>query len=259
MSIDTLGFRAAGELFAATEALDAERSLHAALTPGPRRDARSAVLVAACLVLVVVVGWLGMRVVLQDQQSAPPLDDAPRQIVGSRLSVPATASVPDGWGVVRDAESVELRPFNGADQTITVVGQPVVVFEPPDYQPVPLRDDLVVWTTTRSDLKVSDRFGLDGPGFAWTGTQMTLALRSGIDEAPLVAMKGGGGDHWGLSYRNDALTITSADRTFHWDVIYLTDSPPLLVASRSATADDAALNAAREELLQSLQVTAPTE
>jgi hypothetical protein len=206
---------------------------------------------------VVVVGWFGLRVVLEDQQSAPPLNDAPRQIVGSRLSVPATLTVPDGWGVVRDAESVELRPLNGGDQTITVVGQPVVVFEPPDYQPVPLRDDLVVWTTTRSDLRVSDRFGLDGPGFAWTGTQMTLALRAGIDEAPLVALRRGGGDHWGLSYRNDALTITSADETFHWDVIYLTDSPPLVVASRSSVPDDDVLKAARNELLESLQLTTP--
>jgi hypothetical protein len=53
------------------------------------------------------------------------------------------------------------------------------------------------------------------------------------------------------------LSITEQDRTFLWDVIYLTDSPPLLMASRSSIPNDAELKSARNELLQSLQVNPP--
>ena len=121
------------------------------------------------------VGWVGSRLVT-DEQSAPPLDSAPSEVVGARLSVPVELTVPEGWVVTRDAQAVELRPLDGSDRSITLVGQPVMVYQPPDYQLKPLRDDLVVWTTTHPDLEVSDQFGLDGPDFAWTGTEMELAL-----------------------------------------------------------------------------------
>ena len=201
------------------------------------------------MVLVLVLGWVGSRLIT-DEQSAPPLDSAPRDIVGGRLSVPVELTVPSGWVVTRDAQAVVLRPLDGSSSSITLVGQPVMVYEPPDYRLKPLRDDLVVWTTTHPDLEVSDQFGLDGPGFAWTGTEMELALSAGSSDVPLVPVPG-------RPYPLTPLDITKADRTFLWDVIYLTDSPPLLVASQSPIPDDAVLKSARNELLQSLQVTSP--
>lgn len=258
MSVDTLGHRAAQDLHAAASTVDVERSLEQALADRRRRTWQVTLLVAATAIAV-VVAWLATTDLFAGEQSAPPADRAPRDVVGARLSVPVEVTVPTGWIAGRDAQAVELRPADGSNRSITLVGQPVLVYEPPDYQLRPLREDLVVWTRTRSDLKVSEPFGLDGPGFAWSGTEMILVLRPGLEEAPLVALTAAEGNHGGLSYRNDSLTITSADETFLWDVIYLTDSPPLLVASRSPDADDPVLKAARDELLQSLVVTTPPD
>lgn len=249
MSLDTVARRATAALHSAASDLDVDRAL--ALSVHNHRRSRFAgpLLVAATLLLVLAAGWLGSRLVT-DEQSAPPLDSAPRDVVGDRLSVPVELSVPEGWVVTRDAQAVVLNPQGGSDRSITMVGQPVMVYEPPDYRLKPLRDDLVVWTTTHPDLEVSDQFGLDGPDFAWTGTEMELALPAGAPSVPLVPVPG-------RPYPLTRLDITQADRTFLWDVIYLTDSPPLLVASRSSIADDPHLKAARNALLQSLQVNPP--
>lgn len=246
MSIDTLGRRAAADLRSATSGVDVERSLTQARARGRTPRRWMTVVVVATVLLVLVLGWAGSRV-MTDEQSAPPLDSAPSEVVGGRLSVPVEVTVPSGWGVLRDAQAVELRPLDGSDRSIILVGQPGMVFEPPAYRLKPLVEDLVVWTTSQPDLKVRDRFGIDGPGFAWAGTEMELALRPGTSEVPLVPLPSG----------PDPVTITDADRTFLWDVVYLTDSPPLLVASRSSSADDVVLKSARAELLQSLQVNPP--
>jgi hypothetical protein len=203
-------------------------------------------LVAAVLVLLLAVGWVGSQLVT-DEQSAPPLGPAPSETVGARLSVPVEVSVPEGWVVARDAQAVVLNPQDGSERSIILLGQPVVVYQPPTYEAKPLRDDLVVWTTTHPDLEVSDQFGLDGPDFAWTGTEMELSLRKGASDVPLVPIPG-------RPYPMTSLDITDQDKTFLWDVIYLTDSPPLLMASQSPRSDDADLKSARNELLQSLQV-----
>lgn len=246
MSIDTLGQRSAEDLRTAASEIDVERSLRDAV--GRERPAWrwTTVLVAATVVLVLVVVWAGSSV-MTDEQSAPPLDSAPAEIVGRGVSVDIQATVPEGWEVVRDAQTVELRPLDGSDSAITMVGQPVKVYEPPDYRLKPLREDLVVWTTTHPDLEVTYKWGLDGPNFAWHGTEMRLGLKRG-NETPLVPLPSG----------TTPLAISDADQTFLWDVIYLSDSPPLLVASRSPSADDPVLKAARDELLQSLTITTPS-
>lgn len=246
MSIDTLGHRAAEDLRSATAGIDVERMLN--LAPTRRASARrwTTVVVVATVLLVLVLGWAGSRV-MTDEQSAPPLDSAPTDVVGGRLSVPVEVTVPSGWVASRDAQNVELRPADGSERSITLVGQPVKVFEPPDYDLKPLRDDLVVWMRTHPDLQVSDDFGIDGPDFAWTGTERELAVPPRMGEIPLAPLPSG----------PDPLTVTSQDGTFLWDVIYLSDSPPLLVVSRSPLADDPVLKPARDELLQSLTITTP--
>jgi hypothetical protein len=253
MSLDTVARRASTTLRSAVSDADIDRALHHALdrSDDNRRWIRLAgpLLVAAVLVLLLAVGWAGSQL-LTTEQSAPPLQPAPSETVGARLSVPVEASVPDGWNVQRDARAVELGPMDGSDRSIILLGQPVVVYQSPDYQLKPLREDLVVWTTTHPDLEVSDQFGLDGPDFAWTGTEMELALRRGTSDVPLVPIPG-------RPYPMTPLSITEQDRTFLWDVIYLTDSPPLLMASRSSIPNDAELKSARNELLQSLQVNPP--
>jgi hypothetical protein len=250
MSIDTLGARAAQDLFDATADLDVERALGSVQHRFSGRRRTFTLLVAACAVLLLIAGWLGARTVLQDRESAPPLDDNPAQVVGSGLSVPAQLSVPDGWTAVRDASTVELRPSDGSDSSITLVGQPVKVYQPPRYRLAPLAEDLMVWTTKHPDLEVSDRFGLDGPGFAWTGTQMTLAVAPSSTDVPLIPLPG----------QDTPLSISQEDGLFLWDAIYLTDAPPLVIASRSSTPDDPTLKEARASLLQSLQVnTSVTE
>jgi hypothetical protein len=249
MSLDTVARQATIALQSAVSDADVDRAL--TQTVEHRRQNRLAepLLVAAVLVLLLAVGWVGSQLVT-DEQSAPPLDPAPSEIVGARLSVPVEVTVPDGWSVQRDAQAVVLIPQDASDMSITMVGQPVVVYQPPVYQLKPLRDDLVVWTTTHPDLEVNDQFGLDGPGFAWTGTEMELGLRKGASDIPLVPIPG-------RPYPMTPLDITEQDKTFLWDVIYLTDSPPLLVASRSSIPNDADLKSARNELLQSLQVNPP--
>jgi hypothetical protein len=249
MSIDTLGHRAAEDLRSAVADLDVERSLTQALAPRESARRWATALVVATVVMVLVLGWVGSGL-FTDEQSAPPLDSAPRDVVGGRLSVPVELTVPEGWGVTRDAQAVVLHPLDGSNSSMTLIGQPVMVYQPPDYRLRPLGEDIVVWTTTHPDLKVSDRFGLDGPGFAWTGTEMELALSAGASDVPLVPVPG-------RPYPLTPLEITTADRTFLWDVVYLADSPPLVVASQSPIPDDAALKAARSELLQSLQVNPP--
>ena len=248
MSIDTLGLQAAEVLRDATADVDVERSLNLALTPRAVTRRWTTVLVVAAVVTVLVLGWVGSRLVT-DEQSAPPLDLAPREVVGDGLSVPVRLTVPEGWVVKRDARAVVLSPLDGSSSSMTLLGQPVMVYQPPDFRLRPLREDLVVWTTTHPDLQVRDQFGLDGPGFAWSGTEMELALADGASNVPLVPVPG----RPSLA----PLEITTSDRTFLWDVIYLTDSPPLLVASQSPIADDAALKSARDELLQSLQASPP--
>lgn len=249
MSLDTAARRATIALQAGVSDADIDRAL-ARTVEHPRRNRHAGpLLVAAALVLLLALGWLGSQLVT-DEQSAPPLDSAPGEVVGARLSVPVEATVPDGWSVQRDAQAVVLNPQDASDTSITLVGQPVLVYQPPDYQLKPLRDDLVVWTTTHRDLQVSDQFGLDGPDFAWTGTEMELGLRKGASDVPLVPIPG-------RPYPMTPLDITERDKTFLWDVIYLTDSPPLLVASRSSIPDDADLKSARNELLKSLQVNPP--
>jgi hypothetical protein len=247
MSIDTLGTQAAERLRLAASECDAEHALADALARNRHDRVRSATLLVAAVAVAVIVGWLAAHELFGGERSAPPLDSAPAPVVGERLSVPVSFPVPEGWEATRDAQTVELRPQNGSDRSITLVGQPVMVFEPPDYDLKPLRDDLIVWVETRNDLKVTDQFGLDGPDFAWAGTETQLSLKPGIDEAPLIPLPGG----------PDPLVITDAHRTFHWDVIYLTDSPPLVIASRSADADDDVLETARDALLESLQVPPP--
>lgn len=250
MSLDTLGLLAAQDLRAAASEVEVERSLQRSLTGRRRGRAVGAAMLVVAVVAAVVVGWLATHDLFRGEESAPPLDSGPAVTVGDRLSVPVALTVPEGWDVRRDDRAVELRPLDRSDRSITLVGQPVMVFEPPDYQLRPLREDLVVWTTTHPDLDVSDQFGLDGPGFAWTGTEMTLSLKPDATEIPLVPKPATDRD---LS----TLSVKGADKTFLWDVIYLTDSPPLLVASRSSTPDDPVLKAGRDELLQSLVITTP--
>lgn len=245
MSIDTLGARAADDLRTAVSLVDVESAVADTLTRRRPVTTRATTAAVAIAVLVLVLGWAGSRV-LDEEHPAPPLQ-APNEVVGNQLSVPVELTVPDGWRAARDTASVVLLPDDGSNRSITLVGQPVRVYEPPAYQVRPLREDLAVWTTTRRDLLVSDRFGFDGPDFAWTGTEMELALRPGIASAPLVPLPGG----------YDPLSITDADRTYLWDVIYFTDSPPLLVASRSDASDDTELKEARNALLQSLQFQPP--
>lgn len=246
MSLDTLGRRAAQDLRAAASTSDVERSLQQALDRDRRRPWKLALLVAATAIAV-VVAWLATTDLFPSRHSAPPADGDAREVVGVRLSVPVEAAVPQGWVTSRDAASVELRPADGSDRSITLVGQPVVVYEPPSYDLKPLREDLVVWTRTHPDLRVSDDWGIDGPDFAWTGTEMRLSVPPGTEAIPLVPLPSDAG----------RLTVTSGDGTFLWDVIYLADSPPLLVASRSPVADDQPLKTARDELLESLTITAP--
>lgn len=250
MSLDTLGLLAAQDLHAAASEVDVERSLQRALAGRRRGRAVSATILVVAVVAVVVVGWLASHNLFGGEQSVPPLDSGPAVVVGAQLSVPVALTVPEGWEVRRDDRAVELRPLDRSDRSITLVGQPVMVFEPPGYQLRPLREDLVVWTTTHPDLEVSDQFGLDGPGFAWTGTELTLSLKPDMSKVPLVPKPATDRD---LS----TLSVKAADKTFLWDVIYLTDSPPLVVASRSSTPDDPVLKAGRDELLQSLQTSPP--
>lgn len=250
MSLDTLGLLAAQDLHAAASEVDVERSLQRSLTGRPRGRAVGAAILVVAVVAAVVVGWLATHDLFGGEQSAPPLDRAPAQVVGGRLSVDVELQVPEGWKVIRDAQAVVLRSSDESGSSMTLIGQPVMVYQPPDYRLKPLREDLVVWTTTHPDLEVSDRFGLDGPDFAWTGTEMELGLSAGSADVPLVPVPG-------RPYPLTRLEITRADRTFLWDVISLPDSPPLLVASQSPIPDDAGLKSARNELLQSLVITTP--
>jgi hypothetical protein len=248
MSIDTLARRAGQAVMAGTDHLDVDEALGATMDRAGRRRRLMPVLVLAAAVVVLIVGWSLSGDLLRSAEPAPPADDPSSTVVGERLGVPMTAAVPSGWDVLRDRGYVEMRPSDGSPGMHLFMLVPRTVYDPPSYDEAPITDDAVIWMTTHPDLTTDAQFGVDGPGFAWMGTKVDVALKSRVNADGLHLMP------LSKAAGSPPLAITAGDAMFRWIVIYFTDSDPLAIAAISPTANDPDLISAVNELLASIQV-----
>lgn len=248
MSVDTLGCDAGLQLLDATNDVDVEQALEEVLHARRRHHRVGASLAVLAVVVAVVIGFAWVTDFGRSTEPPQPLDVPHSQRVGTQLTVPATLTVPAGWGVSRDAAYVELVPADGAGARIVVVS-PRKVYNPPKYDAVPLTEDLALWAITHPTVAEADRWSVDGPDFAWAGTTMKLTLSAGVvdrREIPLVQLP--------ETNPSKALTISFDERTYLWTVVYLKGDAPLLVVGISPTRDDPNVKTALEGVLDSLKL-----
>ncbi len=248
MSIDTLGRQASEALFAATADLDAQTSLRRNLESSRGRRRLSPALVVVAAVVILVVGWAFSGDLQRSAVPAPPLDTPLPVLVGKKLGGPITAVAPTGWEVINDRAYVEMRPADGSPGMQVFMVVPRRVYDPPSDELVPLKDDPVVWITTHPEVKTLDKFGVDGPGSAWTATAVDLSLspKAKNDWVHLLPLS--------MAPGSPPLAITANNGMDRWIIIDFEKSRPLIIAATSPTRDDPDLATAINQLLASIQI-----
>jgi len=248
MSIDTLARQAGQAVMAGTTDLDVDDALAATMDRASRHRRIKPVLVLAAAVVILIVGWSLGGDLLRSAEPAPPADDPGPVSVGQGLGAPVSALAPAGWDVTSNRSYVEMRPSDGAPGVRLFMLVPRTVYDPPSYDETPIKDDPIIWMTTHPDLTTDAQFAVDGPGFAWTGTKVDVALEPSADDGELHLMP------LSKAAGSPPLAISVDDATLRWIVIYFTDSDPLAIAATSPTPDDPDVMSAINELLASIQI-----